>query len=387
MHYHLASLSLLLAAVLALGACQPAPAPVAEQLADHLQTLVEETVSADELVPAAALHVEAPRLGLSWGGATGLADPAAETPMTARHPVRIASNTKTFVAAAILRLWEDQRLGLDDPISKHLSAEHVELLRSDGYQPEQITVRNLLTHTSGIFDHTTSDSFFDRIVAEPGHRWTRAEQVEAAVDWGDPHGPPAQEFRYCDTGYVLLGEILERVSGQPMAVALRDLLGFERLGLGSTWLETMEPRPAGVPEIAHQLTGEIDGFTIDPSIDLYGGGGLAMTMGDLARFMQALFTGHVLNDPETLSEMLTTIQTAADKSGTARSLDYRMGIWIDEIDGTMVYRHTGYWGTAASYAPTLDVVVAATVNQHKAKESLVKLESQALSIIREAAGS
>ena len=167
-----------------------------------LQTLVDRTVADNELVTGAVLYVEAPRLGLRWEGAAGLAGP--DAPMTTLHPVRIASNTKTYVAAAVLRLAEEGRLGVDDPISPTCrpNRRHADRRR---LRPEPITVRHLLTHTHGLFDHSDSQKYGDAIMADPQHRWTRTEQVEAAMAWGQPWGAPGEIYTYCDTGYVLLG--------------------------------------------------------------------------------------------------------------------------------------------------------------------------------------
>jgi len=352
----------------------------------ELQALVDAAVRDHPNVPAVALAVSAPRLGLEWEGAAGTADPASGSPMTPDRPVLVASNTKTFVAAAVLRLWELGRLDLDDPIAGRLSPELVDMLRGDGYDPQAITLRHLLTHTSGLFDHTESPHFVERIVADPLHRWTRVEQVAAAMAWGDPLGAPGEVYCYSDTGYVLLGEVVERAAGRPLPAAVRELVGFERLGLRSTWWELLEPRPAGIPERAHQLDGDFDSFAIDPSIDLYGGGGLATTMGDLARFMRALFTGQVFANQATLDTMLTTIEGAAAGTGDAGPKTtpgiYRMGVFVVEEDGLTLYRHTGYWGTVASYAPSLDVALAAVVTQRDGKALLGELEHGALAIAR-----
>ena len=355
-------------------------------LGRELQALVDAAVRDHPNVPAVALAVDAPRLGLAWEGAAGVADPASGEPMTPARPVLVASNTKTFVAAAILRLWELGRLELDDPTADHLPAELLDVLRGDGYDPEAITLRHLLTHTSGLFDHTESPHYAERIIADPLHRWTRAEQVVAAMAWGDPLGAPGELYCYSDTGYVLLGEVVERAAGMPLQAAVRELLGFERLGLSSTWWETLEPRPAGVPERAHQLDGDFDSFAIDPSIDLYGGGGLVATMGDLTRFMRALFTGQVFAKPATLDTMLTTIPGAGPGPGEAGPKTtpgvYRMGVFVVEEEGLTLYRHTGYWGTVASYSPELDVAVAAAVTQRDGKALLGELERGALAIAR-----
>jgi D-alanyl-D-alanine carboxypeptidase len=379
------------ATVLAMAAAAACGAPTDPQrrqrdLGRELQGIVDDAVSDHVEVPAVALAVHAPGLGLSWEGAAGAADPSSGEPMSPDHPVWIASNTKTFVAASVLRLWEEGKLDLDDPISAHLPSEYAEMLEEDGYRPDDISIRQLLTHTAGIYDHTESPNYADRIAADPRHRWTRSEQVAAAMAWGDPYGAPGEVFRYSDTGYVLLGGILERATGEPLSAAVRELAGFDRLGLRSTWWEIFEPRPAGVLAPAHQYGGDFDSYAVDGSIDLYGGGGLVATMGDLARFTRGLFTGAVYADPETLAVMLAPVDGASPGPGPSSPLTepgvYRMGVFVVDVDGLTVYRHSGYWGTIASYAPELDVALAATVNQNDARAVLMDIERRALAILR-----
>ncbi len=83
------------------------------------------------------------------------------------------------------------------------------------------------------------------------------------MEWGDPYGPPGEVYRYCDTGYILLGGVLEQVTGRPMPDAIRELVNYDRLGLHSTWFESLEPRPDGVPELAHQFWLGVDVTTIN----------------------------------------------------------------------------------------------------------------------------
>jgi CubicO group peptidase (beta-lactamase class C family) len=227
-------------------------------LEETLQALVDGVVEQNRTIPGTILHVETPRLGFSWSHAAGVVDRERGIPLTPQHPVRLASNMKTFVAAAILRLWEEGRLALDASLVDHLSSDFLQVLARDGYQPVAITIRHLLTHTSGLFDYGDSPAFGQKIEADPTHRWTRAEQLQSAMDWGEPYGPPGQVYRYSDTGYILLGDIVERTSGQPLAAALRELLEDAQLGLASTWLETLEPPPAGAKERAHQYLGDVD---------------------------------------------------------------------------------------------------------------------------------
>lgn len=385
-----ATIRLAAAGAAVLLGCTPVPPPTdpAADVTGELRAIVDDTVGGSENVPAAALWVHAPALGLIWEGAAGAADPATGEAMTPAHPVLVASNTKTFIAASMLRLWEDGRLGLDDPIAEHLPVEYVELLRSDGYRPDEITIRHLLTHTSGLYDYADREIYPAKILADPTHRWTRTEQLEAAVAWGDPHGAPGEVYCYSDTGYILLGSVLEQVTGQSMPEAVRELVGYERIGLDSTWFATLEPRPSSVPELAHQFYGDVDATTIDPSTDLYGGGGIATTVGDLGRFMRALFTGGVYSDPATSRTMLTTVDgvhTSADgeASGMPPGM-YRMGVWVMEVEGFTVYRHSGFWGTVADYVPELDLTIAATVNQNQAKAALSEMVRRSIVAVRDA---
>jgi D-alanyl-D-alanine carboxypeptidase len=368
-------------------------APTVEQpsIEDTLRAFLEESVAAAGFEAGAALHVDAPSLGLDWEGAVGFADPATGEAMTPAHPVRIASNTKTYVAAAVLRLWEEGRIDLDETIATYLPPEFVTALEGDGYPPQAITVRHLLTHTSGLFDHGASGRYAVEIVADPRHRWSRAEQLQLCVETGDPVGEPGAVYSYSDTGYILLGRMLEEITGHDLADAVWSLIDRRRLGLESTWFETLEPRPEAVLDRAHQFYGEVDVTAFDPSFDLWGGGGIATTVGDLARFTRSLFAGEVYDHPKTLDTMLTTLdglQAAPGASeGDLTPGAYRMGVWVIADEGYTIHRHTGFWGTSATWVPELDLVVTLTVNQHEASELFRTLQDGALEIVKDSVGS
>jgi D-alanyl-D-alanine carboxypeptidase len=373
----------LVVAVSALGcARQPLQSDSHNRVGLELQSLVEAAVADHDAVPAAALYVRVPSIELEWQGAAGAADPTTGDPMTPDHPVRIASNTKTYIASSVLRLWEDGRLGLDEPIADLLPADVVELLHGDGYRPGDIRVRHLLTHTAGLYDYADRVVYTDAIIADPTHRWTRREQLQAAVDWGDPVAPPGQVYNYSDTAYILLGSILEQITGDPMPTAVRELLGYARLGLRSTWFETLEPRPDNVPDLVHQFTGDIDSTTIDASVDLYGGGGIVTSIPELGRFTHALFTGRVFEQRDTLDTMLTTFPgLGLPIDGEVSRLPagaYRMGVWVAEVNGLTAYWHTGFWGTAAVHVPSIGVTVAAAVTQNREGVVLDELVSGAV---------
>ncbi len=195
-------------------ALAPAPAGAADpQLAVDLQRILTDFLAENPAAPGVSAHVTCPALGLEWSGAAGWVAHGSREPLTPRHTFRIASNTKTYVAAAVLRLAEEGRLSLDEPLSTHLDPAQAALLAGDGYDLDAITLRQVLSHTAGLADHSGDDRYAEAIIADPQHVWTRDEQVRRCVELFDPLGPPGGPFVYSDTGYVLLGGIIERVTG------------------------------------------------------------------------------------------------------------------------------------------------------------------------------
>ena len=302
-----------------------------------------------------ALYVAGAGAGTPGGTAEGEATRG--VPLTVHTPVRIASNTKTFVAATLLRLWEQGRIDLDAPIGPLLTPALDALLRADGYDTGRITVRQVMSHSAGFYDHGSDPRFIAAVTADPTHRFTREELVRLSMAWADPQSPPGTGFRYSDTGYILLGDIIERNTGKTLARAVRDELRLDRLGLTSTWWERFEQPPAGAPARARQWLGAQDATGIDPSMDLYGGGGQLMSARDLATLFAALFEGRIFDRPETLREMLW--------QGPHRGADgYRLGIFVTRIGDEDFYSHSGFWGTLVYYSPRRRLAVAGvTTNQ------------------------
>jgi D-alanyl-D-alanine carboxypeptidase len=341
------------AAVLGTTAAPASAGSVTTDARAELAAGIEADVASLPSIPGEILTVRAPGLRISL--ATGEADRSAGTPLAPETPFRVASMTKTFVAAAVLRLVEEGEVALDDPIARHLSDATVAMLAGDGYDPSAITVRQLLDHTSGLYDYASDPEYQVRTITDPTHRWTRAEQVRFALDHGDPIGAPGTVFAYSDTGYVLLGEVLEQVTGKSLPRAARRLLDFDRLGLHDTWWESLERAPRGEPTRALQYVGDVDNGAIDPSTDLYGGGGLVSTTGDLVRFYDALFSGRVFDDRATLDTMLEVPAVAvADGAG--------MGIFEVDAAGERCFGHRGFWGTQTIHCPDLDLTFARTIN-------------------------
>ena len=297
--------------------------------------------------PGFAIYVIA--AGDDASAATGIADPDG-TAFSAQTPVRIASITKTFVAASVLRLAEDGQLDLNQSVDGFLSPEVNELLQSDRYDTDRITLRHLLMHASGMADHA-NETYIERVFADPEKVWTPREQIEMLVTSTDPVGEPGEAFSYSDTGYVLLGQVLTKVTEQPLHVAVRELLGLDQLDLSSLyWDEAESPRP-GAPARAHQFAfgQDISGF--HGTLDAHGGGGMVASAKDVARLYRALFDGVMFDQPATL-EVMKTAPGHPDQS------PYRLGLFTFEVAGYETFQHSGFWGTNVIHVPELDLTIA-----------------------------
>ena len=231
-----------------------------QALAATLQAELDRSLAADPSLPGIVATLRAPHLGLDWSGASGAVVQGSPDALTARHAFRIASVTKPFTSAVALCLHERGRLPLFAPIARLLAADLRDALMAAGYAPERITVYHLLTHSSGLRDHAgRSTHYAEAVMGDPSHVWTH---VAACMALGGPLSAPGTRFAYSDTGYLILGDILETVTGLPLHRLMRTLLHFERLGLEQTHFERHEPTPAGQVR-AGQYIDDVDVVTVD----------------------------------------------------------------------------------------------------------------------------
>ncbi len=345
--------TLLLLATLFASTVQSPARPAADSVQVRLQRLADSVVAARPRMPGIIIAVEQSATGKRWSVAAGLADTARKTKLTPDLPVRLASNTKTYTAAAVLRLVEMGRLALSDPLAKHLPASVDSLLRRDGYATDSITIEHVLNHRAGFNEHPAVRSYVGMLRTDPQHRWTTREQLQWLVDSLAPVGPPGAQFRYSDDGYVLLGLIVERFSGQPLGPAVRSLVRFDKLGLRHTWWERFEPAPPGEPDRAHQYLGGLDAYGVDPSFDLYGGGGIVAPMSDLAHFLTVLMDGKVFDKREMLETM--------NRPRSTEMNGYGMGLFGSKVGGLTGRGHSGFWGTSAMVFPEAGVTIAIAI--------------------------
>lgn len=340
----------------------------AETTGERLEAALDKVVAEHALVPGASAFVDAPRAGLPWKGAAGEFAEGSGQPLSPEDPFRIASVQKTFTAAAILRLVEEGRLGLDQPVAPFLDADQVDRMHVyDGRNyGRAITIRQLLNHTSGLNSHDDCTEFEVAVATGPRRRWTAREQIELMIDCGDPHFAPGEPGRwsYSDTGFVMLGTVLAKVTGKSFAAALRELLPLEEIRVTRTWHELQEPERADPRARAHQYFGPADLTDWDPSFDSWGGGGYVSTVEELTRFVRALFEGRVLERRSTRDLMTTSVPVEQGGTAGPRGADrYGLGMRHLTYGDVGCWGHTGFWSSIMLYCPSLDLAFATTTNQ------------------------
>jgi len=162
--------------------------------------------------------------------------------------------------------------------------------------------------------------------------------------------------------------MLETVTGRPMQVAVRELLGFDRLGIRNTWFESLDSVPSSAPPRAHQYLDTVDATGFDPSFDLYGGGGLDATLEDMATFYRALVRGEIVKRP-----LLDTMLAVSAQARSPEGAGYGMGIGRRPNGEVPCWGHTGFWGTAGFHCPDVDLTVTAAVTTTEARPVMLEL--------------
>jgi D-alanyl-D-alanine carboxypeptidase len=264
---------------------EPSPTEVALEpfdpaLAARLQQILDAAV-ADGYIPGVVLAVQIPDQA-PWAGASGLADRRQQLPMEPNTRVRIASISKVFTAVVVLQLVEEGRIALDAPMTTWLPD-----LVPNG---EAITVRNLLNHTTGLYDFVEDRNFIGKGYQNPDRVWEPRELVAYATQHHPAFAPGAENrWDYSSTNYVILGMIVEQVTGNTLATEMRQRI-FAPLELESTFF---------VPEEEVQGT-QARGYShgtdqTDISLSIvFATANIVSTASDVQRFARAIVEGELL---------------------------------------------------------------------------------------------
>ena len=331
-----------LAAVLLLGAAAQGSAA-----GDAVEAVVDG-------IAAEALR-QGPRAGMSVavgkGGAVlmakgyGLANVELEAPATADTVYHIASVTKLLTAAAILGLVDEGRLGLDDDVGRWVpgfSTPH-----------RAVRIRHLLSHTSGLPSYTSLPGFAEKERLDLG-----PEDVIGPVRDAPPHFPPGSGWRYSNTGFYLLGMVLEKVTGHSYGDYMRTRF-FEPLGMTGTRYGDVKPlvrhRAAGYAvEAGRLVNGPIMSWRPP-----FAAGALVSTAPDLLKWTDALARGRLLK-AASLERMWSPSRL---DDGTP--IDYGLGTRLGSLSGHRMVGHTGNGGgfrAALLLFPDDDLTIAVLTN-------------------------
>jgi peptidoglycan/LPS O-acetylase OafA/YrhL/CubicO group peptidase (beta-lactamase class C family) len=331
-------------------------------LAVKLQRILDQTV-ADGEIPGAVLSVsiggQAP-----WNGASGVAARKTGQPIQPATQVRIASISKVFTAVVILQLVEEGKIGLDTPLTTWFP----DLVPNS----DKITVYNLLSHTTGLYDYLEDRNFVNRAYRQIDRSWAPRELVEYATQFPAAFRPGAQgAWDYSSTNYVLLGMIAEQVTGNSLGREMQRRI-FEPLELTQTFFI---PEQAVQGPQARGYSNAID-QTNAPMTIVFATANIVSTADNVRRFAEGLFTGRLLK-PETQALM----ETFVDGKGQYNmpKLEYGLGVMRNQLpvgsgpngkprpaEITTVIGHIGGFGgfrAAVWFAPAGGIAIALGVNQ------------------------
>ncbi|MFC1543693.1 serine hydrolase domain-containing protein [Gemmatimonadota bacterium] len=300
--------------------------------------------------------------GTAFTLTVGVSDREAGTPMEPNDRMLTGSVGKTFVAAVALQLVSEGLLDLDRLVSEYLGNESWYPSLPNG---QKITVRMLMTHTSGIVRYEFNEQFTRDLTADPEKVW-RPEELVAYILDTEPPFPAGQGWTYSDTNFILLGMIIERITGSTLYEEIRTRL-LQSLNLTGT-----------VPSDSRRIPGLVQGyagpgnpfggtdamlhggiFAINPQFE-WAGGGFATTAGDLARWAADIYEGRAY-DPTLLEQALNGVPARQ----LGRGARYGLGVIIWDTPVGPAWGHSGFFPgylTEMRYYPEHRFAVAFQAN-------------------------
>jgi D-alanyl-D-alanine carboxypeptidase len=275
-------------------------------------------------------------------------------------PYHIASIGKMFTAALVFLLIEENKLTLDDKINKYLPFELLEKLfvyKGIDYF-DNVTIKHLLGHTGGCADYIedkviNGKNFMDLLLSEPDKIWTPEMTVNFTQNNQKTAGKPTECFNYSDTGYNLLGKIIENVTNNSLHENLHNRI-FKPLKMDDTYLMFHSSPINGIKPIENIWINnkEISKYK-SLSCD-WAGGGIISTISDLLKFNKALQTGELINN-----DLLYIMRNPVNK--VRYGLYYGLGQMTIDIkkftftNSSKYYGHSGFFSTQLYYEPNSDI--------------------------------
>jgi len=338
-------ITILMTAVVLFAACND-DETVEPQSADYKQ-LLSEYLTKNPAIKGAMASVSTRDENI-WVGAEGLAEVSNNQQMDTEAFFSIASLTKPFIATLVLQLVEEGKCSLDDLVMDHIKQDYVQQVPNIN----DITIKHLLSHTSGVYDYLENGTLHLQAINTPDARYTLEDRVNYAIENGDPEFTPGEGYSYSNTNYVLLGQLVEDITGNDLKHELEYRI-FEPLSLENTFFAPQEQ----MQNLIHGYYGDTDVTNFIFNFDWNSpDGGIYSTMSDLKTFFHALFEGQLFDQTETLSQM-----QAFNDNGYGLGLE----LFSNGTDG-MVIGHTGTtpgYSCGAAYIEDQSKLVIVVNNQ------------------------
>ncbi|HET9031885.1 MAG TPA: serine hydrolase [Dokdonella sp.] len=335
--------------ILPVSASVAAAAPDRQAIAHYADTMLATNFAADG--PGAVVLI-ARGDEIVYRGARGMASLELGVALSPDQVFRLGSVTKQFAAAGVLKLVEQGKVSLDDPLTKFVP----------GYpNGDNVTVRMLLNHTSGIRSYTDIPGRMDLLI---GKDMTTKQLIDSFKDEKADFAPGAQ-WNYNNSGYVLVGAVIESASGKPWYDYL-DQVFFQPLRLKHT--EYGDEAIAVIPGHVGGYTRVGDHWALARYLSMsqpHAAGALVSTVDDLLRWNRALHGGAVLSKAS-YEQMITPI-------GKAKSAHYGFGIEHATLRGKPVLKHSGGifgFNTELIYLPESATTVAVLENFDAGKKGM-----------------
>lgn len=354
-------------------------AAVSEEINTRLTKIVEK----DKTLSSALLTIYSNKTGYFEQFAVGTKNQYSELPVQIDSRYHSASIGKTMCATVFGILSDEGKINLNDKISSWLDDDILKgLFVVDGTDySDQVTLKHLLSHTSGIGDYfegpvKSGKPMLEIISSNPDLLFTPEELIAFTRENQMPVGKPGQQFYYSDTGYILLGFILEAIEEKPYSAILEDRI-FQPLGMTESYFMFYNDKPTDIIGI---YMNEID-FSNKNALSIdWAGGGVVTTMNDLLTFMMALENGTILSD-DVYSQMtdFSNIYTKGIYYGMGMMyFDFsELSLLLKLSSMTDVYGGVGATGTYMLYDKEKDTYFIANFGSldygEKGLEELVKI--------------
>lgn len=290
-------------------------------------------------------------------------------PVTSANRFHSASIGKTFTATLVAMLVEEGRLRFSDGLSAHLPPATWQGLHvHEGVDHSaDITIAQLLQHTSGLADYfedvpESGPSMQVLLVEQPERHWTPTQLLEFARDQLKPHFPPGTDYRYTDTEYILLGLIIEAVTGTSLHQVLEERI-FQPLDMDHTSMHLRsEPLQATEAPMAELYLGTLE-LSHYQSLSMdWAGGGLLTTSEDLNRFQVALQAGELVSEDMLARMQAWTPESKGSYYGYGLR-QFRLKELFFLLPNLTLLGHSGVSGAFMYYCPELEVYLSGTFNQ------------------------